>query len=145
MAAVPATPPSRARRGGHSRRWCSPAGPRACRPRTTGTPSRAAGTPRGSSLVAAAGWRAACTAPAAPPLSAPPWPRRRSRAHPARHRALRRARRRDHRRARLAHLRRRRCPRSTASRRTGHDVAARAARPPCGTRWQSRPCPRLAR
>eukprot|EP00964_Phaeocystis_antarctica_P024850 scaffold13926_cov58-Phaeocystis_antarctica.AAC.3 len=135
-----AAPPSRARRGERSRRWCSPAGPRACRPRTAGTPGRAAGTTRGSSLAAVAGSRAACTAQAAPPLSAPPWPRRRSHAHPARHRA----RRRDHRRDLPRAFRRRRRPRSAASRRTGHGVAARAERPPCGTRWRSRPCPRLA-
>eukprot|EP00964_Phaeocystis_antarctica_P161483 scaffold133391_cov94-Phaeocystis_antarctica.AAC.1 len=142
--AVPVTPPSRARRGDRTRRWCAPAGPRACRPRTVGTPGRAAGTPRGSSPAAAAGWRAACTAQAAPPLSAPPWPRHRSHAHPVHRRARHHARYNDHRRARLAHLRWRQCPRSAASRRTGRSVAARAARPPCGTRWQSRPCPRLA-
>eukprot|EP00964_Phaeocystis_antarctica_P071782 scaffold43852_cov73-Phaeocystis_antarctica.AAC.8 len=92
------------------------------------------------SLAAAAGWRAACTVPAAPPLSAPPWPRRRSRVHPARRRARRHARRR----VRLARLRRRQRPWSAASRRTGHGVTARVARPPCGTRWRTRPCPRLA-
>eukprot|EP00964_Phaeocystis_antarctica_P001595 scaffold844_cov72-Phaeocystis_antarctica.AAC.2 len=138
------TPPSRARRGDRTRRWCSPAGPRACRPCTAGTLGRAAWTPRDNSLAAAAGWRAACTAPAAPPLSAPPWPRRHSRAHRVRRPALRRAHHRARRRARLARFRLRRRPRSAASRRTGHDVAARAARPLCGTRWRSHPCPRLA-
>eukprot|EP00964_Phaeocystis_antarctica_P082341 scaffold51626_cov73-Phaeocystis_antarctica.AAC.3 len=143
--AAPAAPPSRARRGDRTQRWCSPAGPRACRPRTVGIPGRAAGTPQGSSLAAAAGWRAACNAPAAPPLSAPPWPRRRSRARRVRRPALRRAHRHGRRCARLARLRWCRRPLSAASRRTGHGVAAMAAHPLCGTRWRSRPCPRLER